>query len=298
MPKFTFARSKRHNLVEVAITYECVNNRVAISHEMALLQDLSRLMTSAASIHDHGNTPVEPVITMINDHKFFGTIDLKFPIKTKVEGSDGLPVAYSFAGLHAVLVEIRNICERHREHFIEFGVNLNLEAMTAPWVLPVAGHGVVLRNGFAQHQFYEYRTPHSTKIGNRTVQLDSMMVVGEPGAVAGFSRRWTRASDEMHRFYVYHGNPDHSGLVINVDELRKKWPTLEWQNLAVMVRERDTNNWHYLGSTHNERTLDYVFQCGNYMLNQPLGYDNDATESTGNVFLNDHEYYEFAIPLA
>lgn len=294
----TFTRSKRHNLVEVAINYECVNDRIATTAEIALLLELSRLMVSACELHAHGNTPIVPTIVNATPETYQGHIVLKFPIKTKRPDSNGKPIPYSFAGLHATLQAVRNICNRRRDTFINMSINLNLEAMTAPWVLPVPDKGVILRNEYAKKHYHgKYGTGH-TYVNGIAIKLDEMFVAGEPRAVAEFDRRWVRMCNEHHAHNEQTHDPVPYGPALRLDSLRSCWKKVEWQNLCVMTRRRGTNEWVVCTDFYNTETVSYIATVGNDMMQTPMGFDNDDMESTGNIFLNDHSYFEMVDVIA
>lgn len=299
MPHFTFSTSKHRNLVEVSMTYRNGNDRNDVENEIGFLNELNRLMAATAPIHNHGDDPtVRPNIDVIDRDTYLGYIDLKFPIKTQFESDEAGLKAYSFAGLHAVLVEISQICERHRGKFQEFGVRLNLEAMRAPWVLPVDGQGVILREGSRQIDYSGIRLPSKAKLGVDQFDVTQLIAVGEPLAVKLFDRAWRYLCEQYK--YAIAKEPNHlhrdRGPVIDVEVMKDMWPDIRWGNVGVFARVIDPvgqQYWEQLGDMHNARTNEYILNAGNHMLHTPLIFDNTSGLTGNNVLLSDHAYYSF-----
>lgn len=286
-----FFANKRHNQVDVAITYRNGNNRADIESEIKLLNELSRLMQASSAIHNHTeDSIVRPQITTIDRDSYMGTIDLKFPIKGLVETDDST-MAYSYAGLHAVLVEISNICKRHSDEFEGFRAYINLESMKAPWVLPVSGHGVILREGSHQINYSGDLLPNSAVVGKDMVTVEQVIVVGEPRAVRDFDRTWR---------YLCKQNAHKTTSVLDVCSMKDNWTNLRWNNVGIFVLVKDAidnMHWEQVGDMHNTRTEEYIRIMGNNMLTVPLEYGNTSALNPNNIFLSNHAYYEFEAPL-
>lgn len=299
MSKLTFSTSKARNKVEVAITYRNRNNRADIEHEINLLNDLTDLMAATSGIHAHGADPVvRPNYKEADGDTYISALDLAFHVNTQVESNEGEIKAYSYAGLHAALVGISDICKRHREHFLEFGVHLNLQAMRTPWVIPVDGQGVILREGSRQNEYRGNRLPRQAKLGIGAYDVTQMMVVGEPLAVKQFERAWVYLCNQYAQYIKDIPNhPDRdNGPIIDVVAMKHMWPDIRWGNLGVIVRVADAlgeKHWEQLGEMHNARTHEYVLNMGNHMLATPLVYDNTKPLEGNNVFLKDCSYYSF-----
>lgn len=295
----TFKTSKRHNTVEVAIVYHAINDRSAFEAELNLVQDLTTLMVASRNIHKWESDPVvRPNAYLTTSDDYYSNIILKFPIITRVNSDEGLR-AYSYAGLYAVLSEISKICEKHRGNFVEFSSKLNLEAMKAPWVLPVRGHGVILREGSRQISYHGIEIPRSATVGAQDIEVVQLMALGEERAVAEFDKLWKRTADEYHTYLKEH-HPTHPhldrGPNLDLRLMKELHPKLNWQNLGVFACFKDIAgefHWEQLGDMHNTKTEDYILQFGNFMLQQPMAFDNTKPLIGNNVFLNDHAYYSF-----
>lgn len=296
----SFNTSKRHNTVEVAITYAALNDRSSFAAELDLVQDLTTLMVASRSIH---NWEQDPVVRPNAYHKdpdvYHASIDLKFPIKTRIEGDEGEIKCYSYAGLHAVLVEISKICSRHASKFENFSAKLNLEGMKAPWVIPVDGQGVILREGSRQIDYAGTLLPRSAIIGAQEMEIEQLIVVGEHRAVDGFDRMWRRWAntyqDTMERKFPTHPHIGR-GPTLNLNTMKDANPNLPWQNVGVFALFKDAIgglHWEQLGDMHNAKTQEYVLAVGNHMLFTPLEYSNTSKIAGNNIFLNDHAYYSF-----
>lgn len=295
----TFKTSKRHNIVEVAIVYQAINDRSAFEAELNFVQELTTLMVASRNIHNWESDPVvRPNAYMPDQDCYYANIILKFPIVTRVHSDEGLK-AYSYAGLYAVLSEISKICEKHRGNFTEFSSKLNLEAMKAPWVLPVRGHGVILREGSRQVSYHGLDVPHSATIGAQNVEVVQLLALGEERAVAEFDKLWKRTAAEYH-IYLKEHYPTHPyldrGPNLDLKLMKELYPKFNWQNLGVFACFKDIAgefHWEQLGEMHNAKSEDYILQFGNFMLQQPMAFDNSKPLGLNNVFLNDHAYYSF-----
>lgn len=294
-----FKTSKRHNTVEVAIVYKNINDRHAFEAELNLVQELSVLMSTSRRIHKWANDPiVRPNVYRVNPDNYFSNIILKFPIRTREE-AEGEVWCYSYAGLHAVLSEIAAICKKHRSNFVEFSAKLNLEAMKAPWVLPVHGKGVILREGARQLNYHDIHLPRVAVIGACEAEVVQLLVLGEDRAVSDFNKVWCRMAD-FHHTWLSKQHPSHPylgrGPKLDVCELKKAHPKLNWQNLGVFAYLKDlagNYHWEQLGDMHNAKSVEYILDVGNHMLNTPMPFDNTKPLTGNNVFLNDHSYYSF-----
>lgn len=299
MPHFTFSPSKHRNLVEVSITYQNGNDRNDIEHEIEFLNELDRLTAATTPIHNHGDDPtVRPSITVVDRDTYMGSIDLKFPVKTQFESDGSGLKAYSFAALHAVLVGISQICERHRNKFESFGVHLNLKAMRAPWVLPVGDLGVILRDGSRQIDYSGTHLPIKAKLGMGQFNVCQLVVLGEPLAVKRFDRVWRYlCEDYKHTIALEPNNPYHDrGPVIDVKAMKDRWSDIRWGNLGVFARVADYSGnlrWHQLGDMHIDATKEYILNMGNQMMGTPLTFDNTNIQAGNNVLLSNHAYYSF-----
>lgn len=295
----SFKTSKRHNLVEVAIVYKNINDRTAFEAEMNLVQELSTLMSACRKIHKWDNDPVvRPNAYLTNPDNYYANIVLKFPVRSRVE-EEGEVWCYSYAGLHAVLAEIAVICKKHSGNFVEFRSSLNLEAMKAPWVLPVHGKGVILREGAQQVSYHGIYTPRTATIGAQESEVVQLLALGETRAVAQFDKLWKHISEEYNTYlkaqlpnHPYIGRGPNLDLVL----LKELHPKIHWQNLGVFACFKDSGgdyHWEQLGNMHNPKTVAYILDYGNHMLNTPLPFDNTKQLAVNNVFLNDHAYYSF-----
>lgn len=295
-----FFQSKRHNSVRVSIMYTNVNDRSAFEAELNLVQELTTLMVSCSNIHEWGCDPVvRPVTYLRNPDVYEGSINLKFPINTRIIGSDGELKCYSYAGLYAVLAEISKICKKYAAEFQHFTTALDLDAMKAPWVIPVDGQGVILREGSRQIDYAGTLLPRSAIIGAQEMEIEQLLVVGEHRAVDSFDRMWRRWAttyqDTMERKYPTHPHICR-GPTLNLSAMKDANPNLPWQNVGVFALFKDAIgylHWEQLGDMHNAMTRDYVLAMGNHMLNTPLEYANTDKLIGNNIFLNDHAYYSF-----
>lgn len=295
----SFKHSKRHNTVEVAIVYQNNNDRSAFEAELNLVQELTNLMQASRKIHNWAHDPiVRPNVSVSKPDNYYASIVLKFPVSSRVE-EEGEVWCYSYAGLHAVLAEIAVICKKHSANFMKFHSKLNLGGMKAPWVLPVNGHGVILREGSRQITYHGNHIPRSAVLGVGQHEVVQMMVLGEERAVAEFDKLWRRLADQYAEYWEKQQlNKTYKpcGPCLDLPTIKEHHTKIQWQNLGVFVCVKDmagNYHWEQLGNMHNPRTVEYILNYGNHMLNTPLPFDNTSPLGGNNIFLNDHAYYSF-----
>lgn len=291
--------SKRHNTVHLGIRYKNANDRTAFEAELNLIQELTMLMTAAERLHEHGSDPIVRPQAYVKDvDDYYGSIDLKFPIYSSWTNDEGILRGYSYTGLYSLLKLLSEVCAKHAPNFEEFCTTLNLEGMKAPWVLPVAGNGVILREGARQISFAGMSLPRSVMMCTADLTVDQMFVVGEPRAVEEFRKAWGRVVDQYK--LVLNKYPDHPyngrGPTIYTHAMKTTWPNIDWHNIGVfaLVRQGESDPfWITLNDMHNDAALNTIVNVGNHMLNTPLMFSNTDPASRNNIFLSDHAYYSF-----
>ncbi len=296
MSALTFSRSKRHNVVEVAITYEAANDRNDFQAELAFVQELSAITTACVDLHKHGRDPIVPQYRTFPD-TYVGSIDLRFPIKTSTRNEKGDITSYSWAALHATLKSISEICARHRSNFIKFGCQLNLAAMTSPWVLPIDQHGVIARNGAQQLNCVGLKQPKQVRLSNGQLHdVEGMTVIGEPLAVDKFRRKWAYRCEQFRNFEFreFRHRLDHAP-VLDLTEMERSDRKIQWQNIAVFAKLKGMG-WYMMSEGVNVANRIYLSQFGNDMMMRSLGFDNDHQEAEQGLLLHDHAYFSFEEP--
>ncbi len=284
-------KSKRHNTVVVNITYQAINDRSAFADELDFIQDLTTLMVATKAIHEWGDDPiVRPNAYLKDPENYYARIDLKFPIHTRIEGEDGELKNYSYSGLHAVLCELGRICADYSGKFVDFSANLDLEGMKAPWILPVKGQGVIMREGSHQIDYSGAMLPLTATIGAQQTEITQLMVVGEPRAVNKFNGLLRRITHSA-------GYPlAERGPNLDVSFWKDTCPDMGWQNIGIFACFKDAignYHWEQLGDMHNAKSEEYIHFVGNHMLSTPLPFTNTSEIVGNNIFLNDHAYYAF-----
>ncbi|ABY63242.1 hypothetical protein ST201phi2-1p418 [Pseudomonas phage 201phi2-1] len=293
------SKSKRHNTVSLSIHYKNANDRTAFENELNLVQDLSTLMTASAKLHNHAADPlVRPQAYVKDVDDYYGSITLQFPLKAKWYSEENDMRCYSHVGLYNLLKLISDVCSTHSVNFEEFRTHLDLGGMKAPWVLPVEGMGVILREGSRQMTLTGDVLPRAVRLGVAEYEVEQLIVVGEPRAVEDFSRAWGHVADKYRRVmqkyptHQYHGR----GPLMDVSTMKYSWGNHNWQNVGVFAlvkRPEFEPTWVTLGEMHNSSVLKNIIDIGNHMLNTPLQFSNTEPSIRNNIFLSDHAYYSF-----
>lgn len=286
---FTFTSNKRRNLVEVAINYSQPNNRNAIDVEIEFLNELTNLMATVMPLHGKEDPTVRPSIINPEGDIYYAHILLKFPIKPLVTGVSGDLENYNYAGLHATLLQLSTICNKYAPNFFEFGTRLNTAAMRSPWVLPIEGHGIILRDGHNQIDYTDAYLPSTVTLGIGKFKVQQITVVGEPRAVKDFDRTWRRKCDMFLDSPVNQAVKRYPNMDVTV---LKTFDPIQWAHIGVFAQVEDHDgqeHWVQLGEMHHPMAVDYLRHYGNDMLNTPLSFNT----RDGNLFLKEHAYYAF-----
>lgn len=230
--------AKKSNRVNVTIAYSKeLLNRDSVAAEFHLVLELNALLDKHRALSCH-HDPIAPTVTAMDTDPAsgIGNYGCKIQLNFSVTHSGGQ--LYHYTRLHYLLYEIASLVERHSSSFDRMETTLDLDGMVQPWALVSGQQSMLLRKGAAQWNATDYLIPGFCNLHQAT---DGLCVMGEPRAVEDFRKIWTfyankwATSNDSNELQELDERGVHYGASININDMMRDHPTLQWQHLLIWV---------------------------------------------------------------
>lgn len=271
--------ARKRNVIHLRIAYINQHSRSAMDKELRLLNDLNQILALNQRFHKHGHTAVIPTITKHTAEEYGCVIQLQFHIDPNGDESG----AYSYSGLHAMLVALSHTYATHKQAFPRLEFKIDLSNLKTPWVIrngnnsalvhPLAVTKVYQDNESPMHLVSTFTHHH------RQCKIEEMLIVGEPQVVARFDRLWKRYISASPRRVLY------------MDQIPKS-------KAQVFIRIQHPNGSCEVLPVNHESdkfadiNADYAAIASEAMVNEPLWFTNTFGDNEG--FYNNYLYNEMS----